>query len=128
MIVSTASAHAVTGSDGAPPVSRRCLARRGMMHSECEAVDHVLLAPGAGAEERGRSGTEELWLLLSGEVTVAEDGAAPRSLRAGEVLLCPADSRPRLTAGAGAAELLQVSVLSGGRSALLPARRPEVGP
>lgn len=128
MIISVANSHAVTGSSGAAPVARRCLARRGMMHSECEAVDHVVLAPGAAAEERGRAGTDELWMLLSGDVTVAEDGTAPRPLRVGEVLLCPADSRPRLTAGKRSAELLQVSVLTGSGSALLPLRRPEVGP
>lgn len=43
-----------------------CLARRGMLHSECEAVDYLELAPRATVTVDGRSGTEEAWYVLEG--------------------------------------------------------------
>ncbi|GAA4007969.1 hypothetical protein OG252_22785 [Streptomyces sp. NBC_01352] len=122
MIVSRAAAHAVR--QGGP--DRRCLARRGMLHSECEAVDHVRLPGGGAVEERGRSGTDEVWLVLSGAVAVEECDSAPWTLRPGELMLSPAGARPRLTAADGGAELLLMAVLPHDRVRRLPRRVPEL--
>lgn len=123
MIVSRAAAHAVR-ADGGP--ARRCLARRGMLHSECEAADHLRLPAGAAVEDRGRSGTDEVWLVLSGAVTVEECDSAPWALRTGELMLSPAGARPRLTAGDTGAELLLMAVLPHDRVRRLPRRVPEL--
>ncbi|MEU9481052.1 hypothetical protein [Streptomyces sp. NPDC048191] len=123
MIVSRSAAHAVR--EGGGP-ARRCLARRGMLHSECEAVDHVRLPAGAPVEDSGRGGTDEVWLVLSGAVTVEEYDSVPWRLRPGEVMLSPAGARPRLTAADGGAELLLLAVLPHDRVRRLPRRVPEL--
>ena len=76
-----------TGAGSAANVSREavrwaCLARRGMLHSECEAVDYLELAPQTAVTPRGRSGTAEAWYVLTGDA-VFGDSAAERPKRVG---------------------------------------------
>lgn len=126
MIVTTAEAHAVARS-ASGMVGRRCLARRGMLHSECEAVDHVRLEPGATVEDQGRAGIDEAWFVLSGALDVDCHGHPPFRLGEGELLICPAGGRrPRLRAANTAADLLMLAVLPAERARNLPARQPEV--
>lgn len=123
MIVSRATAHAVRAGGGP---AWRCLARRGMLHSECEAVDHLRPPAGAVVEDRGRSGTDEVWLMLSGAVTVEECDSAPWTLRTGELMLSPAGARPRLRAADDGAELLLTAVLPHDWVRQLPRCVPEL--
>lgn len=136
MIVSPAAAHArVTGPGGGSDtgsgtvtgggtgtgsVLRRCLARRGMLHSECEAVDQLVLPPHVGVEHLGRAGVDEAWFVLSGTVTVDECDSPPWTLHAGQLMLSPAGTRPHIRAGAETATLLLVATLPDERAAQLP--------
>lgn len=126
MIVSRAGAHSVNRPAGRPAVARRCLARRGMLHSECEAVDHIRTEPHGEIETTGRGGTDEVWLVLSGAVTVEETDSAPWTLRRDELMLSPAGARPKLTAQRDGAELLHLAVLPHSVVRQLPPRVPEL--
>lgn len=53
----------------------RCLARRGMLHSECEAVDFIRLSAGAELVVNAGGGVEECVLVLRGRAELrAGDG------------------------------------------------------
>lgn len=72
-----------------------CLARRGMLHSECEAVDYLELSPRARVTMAGRSGTEEAWYVLEGcaEFSNPITGLLQR-VTAGHLALRPAGMSP----------------------------------
>lgn len=99
-----------------------CLARRGMLHSECEAVDLVVLAAGESLSRRGRDGIGEVWYLLSGAATTG-DGTPVAAGSA--VVITPDDRSTSLTANA-ATRLVTVSVLPDRTAARLPRRRPDL--
>ncbi len=99
-------------------VSWRCLARRGMLHSECEAVDLVRLPPNVPFAPSGTEGVESAWPVLRGGGTL--DG---RELRPGDVVLVPVGGA-RLDAGPHGLEFLWVAVLSADVSRALPPRVP----
>ncbi|MFK8912334.1 hypothetical protein ACJA3G_35605, partial [Streptomyces sp. YS-3] len=65
MIVNASHRTAALHTGDRHPVRVRCLARRGMLHSECEAVDRVSLAPHARYDLLGRDDTEAAWYVLS---------------------------------------------------------------
>jgi mannose-6-phosphate isomerase-like protein (cupin superfamily) len=125
MIISNATAHTVNTAGYTEPLQRRCLARRGMLHSECEAVDHVRLGPSGAAEGTGRDGVDEVWFVLSGELHIGH-AAEAQVLRPGAALLSPAGRDDDIRAGAAGAECLTVVVLPRSRVAHLPDRRPEL--
>ena len=52
MILSTIDKTSHTRERG-EEIHWRCLARRGMLHSECEALDYVRLAPGQSIDLTG---------------------------------------------------------------------------
>ena len=123
----------------------RCLARRGMLHSECEAADYVRLNPDTRYELTGRDGAESVWIALRGEGAMVGGaevlgsdgpggegvarGAVPDGgavLSEGAVLLAPDDGPIAVRAGASGLELLCVRVLPEAAARRLPARRPEV--
>lgn len=108
-------------------VQWRCLARRGMLHSECEAVDYLELPPRATVALNGRGGTEEAWYVLEGHAefddprTGQSQGAA-----AGHLALRPAatSSVVRNASSETPLRLLLVVVLPQAVSDLLPRRSP----
>ncbi|MYW18680.1 hypothetical protein GT039_24655, partial [Streptomyces sp. SID2955] len=51
---------------GTPAATWRCLARRGMLHSECETFDHVVLPPG-GSSRHDDPGVEQTVHLVRGD-------------------------------------------------------------
>lgn len=121
MIVTRADAASQTiGPDGASVYSR-CLARRGMLHAECEAVDRVKLPAGTEFGLNGRENAEAVWVVLGG--TGSLRGAGP--LAAGDVVLAPADDAIRIVAGDEDLELLWIRVLPASISSRLPIRKPE---
>lgn len=103
----------------------RCLARRGMLHSECEAFDYLQLAPGAVRDGRGREGIEEAWFVLSGEGELLGDRDCSFPLRAGDLVLRPRGSGGWLRSSATTPlELLSLAMLPPSVTEQLPARRP----
>lgn len=140
MIVTRIDAVTTMYGAGGEAVSVRCLARRGMLHSECEAVDYVRLGPGTQYALAGRDGAQSVWITLGGEGAVSNeksalndnsvlDGSAfdeESALTGGAVLLAPDDGPVVIRAGASGMELLCVRVLSESAARRLPPRRPEV--
>jgi mannose-6-phosphate isomerase-like protein (cupin superfamily) len=103
----------------------RCLARRGMLYSECEAFDYVRLAPGAVRDGRGREGNEEAWFVLSGEGEFLDGGDNSLSVRTGDLVLCPEGAGGVLRSSANSAlEVLLLAVLPASVTEQLPARSP----
>jgi hypothetical protein len=103
-------------------VFSRCLARRGMLHSECEAVDYVRMPARTTFQLTGGAGAESVWLALAGTGWVSAAGA----LAPGDVLLAPDDGGIAIEAGQEGLEFLSVRVLARAASACLPMRRPEI--
>jgi mannose-6-phosphate isomerase-like protein (cupin superfamily) len=119
----------VTNADGlsrtADDTAWRCLARRGMLHSECEAVDYLRLPPGATRDGRGREGVEAAWFVLSGEGRFfdGEDRSVP--LRPGDLVLWSGGTGGSLHSGSTSPlELLSFAVLPAAVTDRLPARIP----
>ncbi|MEU6094314.1 cupin domain-containing protein [Streptomyces sp. NPDC047079] len=109
---------------GAPTSTWRCLARRGMLHSECESFDHVVLSPGL-LSRHDDPGVEQAVHVASGSATLrVRDGS--RQLRAGDLVLVPTTSGAVLEAGPEGAELLVLRVLSSASRAAMPPRVPEL--
>ncbi|WP_327682538.1 hypothetical protein [Kitasatospora sp. NBC_00458] len=126
----------VTGTGGprlllGPGVQRirtRCLARRGMLHSECEAFEHVRLGPRVCYDLAGRGSTEAAWYVLRGPVSLVDRPGRPlRLLDRGALVLAPRGESVHLHGGPFGAELLCLTVLPARVSGALPERRPEVG-
>lgn len=116
MIVTTTAAPSRTVTDGTD-LRWRCLARRGMVHSECEAIDHVLVPANAEFAPSGTEGVESAWLVISGAAR-ADD----HDVEAGDVILAP--TATRFTAGPDGVELVWIAVLPDEVSRMLPPRRP----
>ncbi len=114
--------------DSGEEIRWRSLARRGMLHSECESFDYVRLAPGTSFELRGREGTENAWFTVSGSGKLSEPGAeqAERALKVGDLVLLPAGKEIRLTSEGNGLELLWLTVLPRVVINALPERRPEI--
>lgn len=127
MIISTiGGASRVLGAGEA--MRCRSLARRGMLHCECESFDYLRLAPGAELPLRGREGTEGAWFTLAGSGRLLEAGAAreERELRPGDLVLLPAGEEGRLLGGESGLELLWLAVMPREVTRSLPLRRPVV--
>ncbi|MFD9795892.1 hypothetical protein ACFWXK_33625 [Streptomyces sp. NPDC059070] len=103
----------------------RCLARRGMLHSETESFDQLRLAPGAVLEHRADSGVEQALYVLAGTGEVTGDGGA-REVAGGTLLLAPAAAPLTLRAGRDGLELIALRTLPARVSARLPRRVPDL--
>ncbi len=126
MIVTGPGAPRLLLGPGAQRIRTRCLARRGMLHSECEAFEHVQLGPGACYDLAGREFTEAAWYVLRGPVALLDCPAHPlRLLDRGALVLAPRGESVHLHGGPLGAELLCLTVLPERVSAALPERRPE---
>ncbi|GIJ27887.1 hypothetical protein Vqi01_30490 [Micromonospora qiuiae] len=100
----------------------RCLARRGMLHSETESFDQLRLRPGTELVHDPADAVEELLYVVSGSGR-AED----RPLTPGSVVLAPHDRRVVVTAAADdELELLVVRTMPAEVSDALPARVPQL--
>ncbi|MBW4722183.1 cupin domain-containing protein [Saccharothrix obliqua] len=119
MIVTSAAGLSRAADDHA----WRCLARRGMLHSECEAVDYLRLPPGATRDGRGRDGVDVVWFVLSGQGRFS-DGNRSVELNPGDLLLSTGGSRGKLHSAAAPLELLSLTVLPTAVTERLPARVP----
>ncbi|MET8699470.1 hypothetical protein ABZW10_11470 [Kitasatospora sp. NPDC004723] len=127
MIVTRTAAPRLLLGPGTQRIRTRCLARRGMLHSECEAFEHVRLGPGACYDLTGRDATEAAWYVLRGPVLLLDCPDQPlRLLDRGTLLLAPHGESVHLHGGPLGAELLCLTVLPDRVSAALPERRPEL--
>ncbi|GGX93279.1 cupin domain-containing protein [Streptomyces hiroshimensis] len=125
MIIQRADASARFLNAAGPSAEWACLARRGMLHSECEAVDLLRLGPGATAAHRPDEGIEQALYVLAGRGE-ATSGGTTRPVGAGELLLAPHDCRLTVRALDEGLELLTVRVLPARTTGRLPARIPEL--
>jgi hypothetical protein len=124
VIVSRAAGHQVLiGPRGR---AWRCLARRGMLHSECEVIDHWELDTGAVFELNRCNGIEELVLVVSGHGVLHQPEQPPRDVRASQLILAPYDTSATLVAGPAGMALLSIQGMPAHISAVLPPRVPEV--
>ena len=125
MIISTIGGTSRT-RNGGEEIHWRSLARRGMLHGECESFDYVRLAPGTEFALRGREGTESAWFAIAGSGRLLESGPASRgyTLGAGDLVLLPAGKEFRLASGDDGLELLWLAVMPRDISQSLPPRRP----
>jgi mannose-6-phosphate isomerase-like protein (cupin superfamily) len=127
MIISTIGSTSSTRDSG-EEIRWRSLARRGMLHSECESFDYLRLAPGTEFALRGRQGTESVWFTVAGTGLVVESDpvSAGCTLKAGDLVLLPAGKDVRLVSGDSGLELLWLSVMPREVTQSLPIRRPVV--
>ncbi|MGF1427161.1 hypothetical protein [Kitasatospora sp. LaBMicrA B282] len=123
MITTTVARPAVLVGRGTERIRIRCLARRGMLHSETEAVDHVRLSPGACYDLTGRGQSEAAWYVLRGPVALL-GSRGERTLVEGDLVLAPRGDRVHLHGGPFGAELLCLTLTPRATSDRLPARRP----
>ncbi|MBM0276138.1 hypothetical protein [Micromonospora tarensis] len=121
MIVETGPAPARRTDGAGPDRQLRCLARRGMLHSECQAIDHLRLATGDHLDLTEAAGHETAWVVCRGRASLT---GQPGQLTAGDVVVVPVGSRPGLTVLSGPLELLRVAVLTAEAARRLPQRRP----
>jgi mannose-6-phosphate isomerase-like protein (cupin superfamily) len=106
-----------------------CLARRGMLYSECEAVDYLEVAPQAAVTSRGRSGTVEAWYVLAGQADF-DDSVTERSERVGPGSLVLRSDASSSTVHNPCSNtplrLLLIAVLPPAVTDRLPQRRPSI--
>lgn len=128
MIVTDASGAGVAANAREEAVRWGCLARRGMLYSECEAVDQLELAPSARVTMQGRSGIEEAWYVLDGDVVFAAASGEQHGAGRGELVLRAAgtEASVRNRSGDASARLLLIAVLPPAVTDRLPRRRPAV--
>lgn len=123
MIVTTTSHTSRTLVEENTEIRWRCLARRGMLHSETESVDHLRLAAHTDFDLGGREGIETAWLVVAGQGLVLDENTES-AVRAGDVVLAPAGRAVGFRAGAVELELVWLAVLPSALSHVLPERRP----
>jgi quercetin dioxygenase-like cupin family protein len=99
-----------------------------MLHSECEAVEHIALEAGAVLDGLGRQGAEEVWIVLAGSVRFSQvQRGVDRLVRPGQLILCR-DGGDVAVANDGdePAELLLLQCLPPAAALRLPPRSPVV--
>lgn len=109
----------------APGSTWRCLARRGMLHSECETFEQIRLSPGAELAHDPRNGTEQTVYVAAGSGELLDgNGALP--LSAGSLLLAPPSAPLRVRARDDGLDLIVLRTLPTEVSTRLLARIPEL--
>lgn len=127
MIVSSIESTSRTTGLG-EEIEWRCLARRGMLYSECEAVDYLRLRPGTEFVLRGRRGTGGALFVVSGEGMLHDPGLTQSAamLATHDVVLLAHDEELVLLASKGGMELLWLAVTPHALTRILPHRRPAI--
>ncbi|WP_447002176.1 hypothetical protein ACRAKI_20815 [Saccharothrix isguenensis] len=126
MIVNHTDSPAVLRTPDGPPHSTwRCLARRGMLHSETEIVDHLRVAPHDSLPHHADDVVEEaLYVVAGGGEVVVGERALP--VRPGHAVLLGPDETARLVAGPEGVELISLRTMPLRVSSALPPRVPEL--
>ncbi|MGC5362133.1 hypothetical protein ACPXCE_10650 [Streptomyces sp. DT24] len=110
---------------GGPEATWRCLARRGMLHSECESFEQVRLVQDAELAHDPRNGMESVVYVAAGSGELIDE-AGTRPLGAGTVLLAPARAALRVRARDEGLDLIVLRSLPAEVITRLPARVPEL--
>jgi mannose-6-phosphate isomerase-like protein (cupin superfamily) len=129
MIITTVTSPARTLGAAGQSIQWRCIARRGMLHTECESIDHVRLAAGTDFALRGRYATEQVWFAVRGTGQVRNDpeSTTGHPLRQGDLVIAPPDSHQLvLHADSAGLELLWLTVLPSAVTRALPSRKPVI--
>ncbi len=129
MIVTNVTSPARTLGAGGESIHWRSLARRGMLHSECESFDYVRLAPGTEFALCSRYATEQVWFTLrgTGEVSSGPRYATGHPLREGDLVVAPhGGDQVVLRAGSAGLDVLWLTVLPSAVTATLPGRKPVI--
>jgi hypothetical protein len=122
MIVATGTTNGQVLGAGEGLLRWACLARRGMLHSECEGVDVWELEPAATLTGRGRDGVGEIWFVVAG--TGRLDSG--RTVRPDSAIIRPPQAAVEELTAETAMTVVTVSVLGRETSRLLPTRTPEL--
>lgn len=128
MIVTDAVGAGTAASGSVTAVRWACLARRGMLYSECEAIDYVALGEDAVVTMAGRHGIEEAWYVLDGDVEFDPDASPSRRVTRGDLVLRPMDTAAtvRNLSSDRQARLLLIAVMPRVVTDRLPRRCPAV--
>lgn len=97
-----------------------CLARRGMLMSETEAIEYHVLDQGAGLAFVPQHGVDEAIVLLAGNATLAG-----QKLETGQLALVPQGTAAHLTM-TRSGTLLSIRILPDRIARQLPPRIPEL--
>jgi mannose-6-phosphate isomerase-like protein (cupin superfamily) len=127
VIISRTGRAPLTLRDSGVRSAGQSLARRGFFHSETEAVDHLVLSPGARIDGRGREGTEEIWFVVSGGGRLVGPDGSTLPLRRNALAVCPLDSGAVLHAGPDGLTALLIAVVPPGLTGAMPIRFPAGG-
>lgn len=129
MIITSVSAPVRTVGAAGESMCWRSLARRGMLHSECESFDHVRLAPDTKFALCGRYATDQVWFTLrgTGEVNSGPGWTTGHPLREGDLVVSPhGGDQLVLHTGSAGLDVLCLSVLPSALTATLPVRKPVI--
>lgn len=129
MIITKVTSSARILGAGSDSICWRSLARRGMLHSECESFDHVRLAPGTEFALCSRYATEQVWFVLrgTGAVSSGPEDTTNRPVCAGDLVLAPhGGDQVVLRAGSTGLDVLWLSVLPAAVIRALPPRKPVI--
>ncbi|MFG3002838.1 hypothetical protein [Streptomyces calvus] len=104
----------------------RSVARRGMLFSECESIDHVVLEDGGTLSADPEDRTETLWYVVSGRACFrngTDDTVHP--VPAEHAVLLPTGV-PGLLSAAGTCEVIVVTCVPDSVARRLPHRAPSL--
>jgi hypothetical protein len=129
MIITTVTSSVRTMGAGGEGIQWRSLARRGMLHSECESFDYLRLAPHTEFALCGQYATEHVGFLLrgTGKLSSSQRNATGRPVRQGDLMIVP-HCRDQIVVHAGSAglDVLWLTVLPSAVTAKLPGRKPVI--
>jgi hypothetical protein len=123
MIVSSAQAPWRVGAGGSATAEWSTLARRGMLFSECEAVELLRMPPDGHFEMPTADGVERVWLVIDGGGH-ASTGESAIAIGGSDLLVWPCDRRISFTPGSRGLVLLVIATTPAAVSESLPSRAP----
>lgn len=104
----------------------RSVARRGMLFSECESIDHVVLEDGGTLSADPEDRTEALWYVVSGRARFQDGaGGTVHTVSAEHAVLVPAGV-PSLLSSTGTCEVIAVTCVPDSVARRLPHRAPSL--
>ncbi|MEV0223918.1 hypothetical protein [Streptomyces sp. NPDC050704] len=104
----------------------RSVARRGMLFSECESIDHVVLKDGGTLSADPEDSTEALWYVVSGQARFqGGPGGTAHPVSEEHAVLVPAGV-PGLLSSTGTCEVIVMTCVPDSVARRLPQRAPSL--